>query len=388
MNTSAKKTSVQPKKVIIMTVDFGGGHKAMGRNLIDVIHMADPTVDVTVIDAIKDAWPSFSNGTAKAYAGSTSRNNAILFRIYYKITDRFPQPLGWFGELAFGRYARKKYAEYNPDLIIATFPFLADVAARARDYNHGTAPIITTITDAGNVQGIWISKKADMTLTATPDTVPYLIKRGLDKDKVKFIGFPAAKQFYTPAPKVTVRKRVGLLSDVFTILLTAGGAGLNQQKVLDVANNISKLRLPYQIVLNAGSNEKLREAFSQMTFPYAKKVIVEGFTDKMPDYICASDVICCKSGWLTINESLVLQRALILYDAVPGHEEQNVKHVVDNNFGIFEPEPKNVAAHIQTLMTKPDKFNAYKKSMVAAQTNKNPYDALGALIMSYLIKQR
>jgi processive 1,2-diacylglycerol beta-glucosyltransferase len=376
------------KKVMIMTVSFGGGHKAMGRNLADVIKAADPSVEVKTIDAIRTAWPSFSDATAKAYAGSTSQNDAFWFRLYYRLTDKYPQPLRWFAELAFSRFARKQYAAEKPDLIIATFPFIADVAVKARDYNHGKAPVITTITDAGNVQGIWISKRADMTLTATADTVPYLIDRGMDKSKVKFIGFPAAKEFYSPAPVVSVRKRLGLKQNVFTILLTAGGTGLNHQKVVEVAKSIATLRLPYQIVLNAGSNDKLKEAFEAMSFPYAEKVIVEGFTDKMPDYICASDVICCKSGWLTINESLVLQRALILYDAVPGHEEQNVEYVVNNHFGVFEPEPKKVATQIKTLMTNPEAFASYKASMKQAQTNKNPYEELGSLIMSYLIKQR
>ena len=388
MSNTTKPSLTRPKKVMIMTVSFGGGHIAMGRNLADVIRATDPTIEIKTIDAIRAAWPKFSEATSKVYADSTSHNNAFWFRVYYKLTDKFPQPLRWFAEVAFARFARKRYAEENPDLIITTFPFIADVAVKAREYNHGTAPVITTITDAGNVQGIWLSKAADMTLTATADTVPYLIKRGLDKAKVKFIGFPAAKQFYSPTPTVSARKKLGLETDTFTILLTAGGAGLNSQKVIDVAKSISTLRLPYQIVLNAGSNDKLKAAFESIQFPYAKKVIVEGYTDKMADYICASDVICCKSGWLTINEALVTQRALLLYDAVPGHEEQNVKYVTTNNFGVFEPEPNKIATHIQKLITDPNAFSSYKQSMKQAQTNKNPYEELGALIMSYLIKQR
>lgn len=376
------------KKVVIMTVGFGGGHKAMSRNLTEVIHTADPSLEVKIIDAIHDAWPAFSDGTAKAYAGSTSRSNAFWFKVYYVITDKFPAPLGWFGQLAFKKYARALYAEERPDLMIATFPYLADVAASARDYHHGTTPIIVTVTDASRVQGIWLSKRADMTLTATPDTVEYLVERGLNPEKVSHLGFPAAKQFYEPVPKPVVRKRVGLKKDIFTILLTAGGAGLNQEKVLAVARAIGKIRAPYQIILNAGNNDDLKHQFELMKFPYAEHVIVEGFTDKMPDYICASDVICCKSGWLTINEALVLQRPLILYDAVPGHEEQNVNFVVNNHFGKYEPEPRNVARELRHLMTHPEAFLEYQTSMKQAQTNKNPYEALGALFMSYLIKQR
>ena len=374
------------KKIVIMTVGLGGGHKAMARNLVHVLGRVDDDLDVKVIDVIADGWPSFNTATTKAYAGSTTSATSWLFRLYYVLSDRFPRPIQWFANLAFARYARRKYAEERPDMIIATFPFLAEVAARARDYHHGKTPIILTITDAGRVQGIWLSKVADMTLTATEDTVPYLIERGLDPSKVRYIGFPAADVFYESINQKQVRRSLGLRPDLMTILLTAGGAGLNPQKVLAVAQSISTLRVPYQLILNAGSNDDLKAGFEAMTFPYAEHVIIEGFTDKMPDYMRASDIICSKSGWLTINEALVMQRMLVLYDAVPGHEEQNVEYVVGNHFGIFEPVPHKIAGHIREFMQSPELFQQYAERMRAARTNQNPYDELAALFHSYLLK--
>lgn len=372
------------KKVVIMTVGLGGGHKAMARSLVDIFHDIDLGIDVKVIDVIHDAWPSFSDSTTKAYASSTSSAGAFWFKVYYKLSDRFPQPLQWFASAAFRSYARATYANERPDLIVATYPFLADVAANARDYHHGTAPIITTITDASDVQGIWLSKKADMTLTATPDTVDYLVRRGISPNKVRYIGFPAQKNFYEPAATRPLRKKLGLGPDVFTILITAGGLGLNPQKVLAVAREIAKLRLPYQVILNAGKNDELKQQFEELAFPYATHVIVEGFTDKMSDFLRVADVICSKSGWLTINEALVLQRPLILYDAIPGHEEQNAAYVAGNHFGIYEKDPKKVAAHLKKMITSPHVFDSYREAMRRARTNHNPYDELTAFFGSYL----
>ncbi len=372
------------KKVIIMTVGLGGGHKAMARSLVDVFHDIDLGIDVNVIDVIEEAWPSFSENTTRAYANSTSSAGAFWFKVYYKLSDRFPQPIRWFASGAFRAYARKKFASERPDLIVATYPFLADVAAQARDYYHASTPIITTVTDASNVQGIWLSKKADMTLTATPDTVDYLVKRGMDPAKVTYIGFPASKSFYEPCLPHIIRKRLGLDPTVFTILVTAGGLGLNPSKVLSVAREIAKLRVPYQIILNAGKNEMLKHDFGTIKFPYATHVIVEGFTDKMSDFLRAADVICSKSGWLTVNEALVLQRPLVLYDAIPGHEEQNAAYVVNNHFGVYAPEPPDAAKHIEKLIREPSIFDDYSKAMKAAYTNKNPYADLAAFFASYL----
>lgn len=385
MTSSAQDTP--RKKVVIMTVGFGGGHKAMGRNLTNVIQDTDTSIEVKVIDVIHDARPSFSNNTAKAYETSTGSMNAFWFKMYYVLTDRYPWIMQLIARAAFTSYARKKFQQEKPDLLIATFPLIADVAVAAREFHHVTTPVVVAVTDAGRVQGIWLSKHADMTLTATPDTVEYLASRGMDKNKLRYVGFPAAKTFYEPTPRLVARKRLGLDAKLFTILVTAGGAGLNQQKVVSVAREIGKLRVPYQIILNAGNNESLKRAFEALKFPYAEKIIVEGFTDKMPDYMCASDIICCKSGWLTVNEALVLQKPFILYDAIPGHEEQNVKFVVDNNYGVFESDSKKVAERIRRFIADPTAFDHCINNMKQAGTNKSPYDELSALIQSYLIKQ-
>lgn len=381
-----KSTSSPPKKVLIMTVGLGGGHKAMGRNLEEVLSEADPTLAIKTLDVIHDAWPAFSDRSAQVYAGSTSRAGAFWYRVYYALTDRFPWLLLGLGRLLFMKYAKDAYAREKPDLIIATFPLLADVAAMARDHHGGTTPIIVTVTDAGRVQGIWLSKRADLTLTATPDTVNYLVSRGLDRAKVRFIGFPAAKQFYDPVSKTTARERLGLETDTFTILLTAGGAGLNHKKIIAVAEAIGRIELPYQIVLNAGSNDELREAFAELEFPHATQVIVKGFTDQMIDYMTASDVICSKSGWLTVNEALVLQRPLILYDVVPGQEEQNVDYVVGNHFGMYAPYPAQVVAELERLISTPRAFDEYQQSMKRAKTDANPYAKLSKAILRYLPK--
>lgn len=374
------------KKVMILTVGLGGGHKAMARNLSQMFDAHKETVEVKIVDVLHEAWPAFSDKTSQVYAGSTSSARSWLFRLYYVLSDTFPQPLQWASYLLFRRHAREAYARERPDLFVVTFPFISDIASKARDYHHGKTKIIQTITDARRVQGIWLSKYADMTLTATPDTVGYLVKRGMNPDKVAYVGFPASKVFYTPSSRPAVRAKLGLDPKAFTIILTAGGQGLNPEKVLEVAREIGKIRQPYQIILNAGQNNELKQQFLRVAFPKAKKVIVEGFTDKMVEYLQASDVICTKSGWLTINEALVLQRPLVLYDAIPGHEEQNAQYVTENNFGVYAPEPKQVRKKLERLMKNPNEFDAHITSMKTARTNKDPYQDLSAFMMSYLIK--
>ena len=169
--TSEMSRATRPKKILIMTVPYGGGHYATALKIDELLKERDPSVDVQILDVITDGWPSFAKNSTNAYQGSTANNNAFWFKVYYHLTDRFPQPLKWFAALAFHGYAKRKLHELNPDLLIATFPFLGHVAAKARKQAHAHVPIVTTITDAGRVQGIWLCGSEDTILTATPDTV-------------------------------------------------------------------------------------------------------------------------------------------------------------------------------------------------------------------------
>ncbi len=377
----------KPKKVVIMTIAMGGGHMAMSRNIKQLLDALDANIETKIIDVVEDAWPSFARRSSEAYAASTSQAHGFWFRVYYWITDQMPFLLSWFARVAFRRYAVQKYQEERPDLIISTFPAMADAAVDGRRACRGTAPIIVMITDAGKVQRIWASKRVDLTLTATPDTVPYLIKSGLDAQRVKYIGFPAAEVFYRPTDKRQARERLGLSPDVFTIMVTAGGFGLASDSVMSVIDALAAIEgKPYQIVLNAGRNDRLKERMQAVKFPDGVRVIVEGFTDKMPDYLRAADVVCTKAGWLTVNEALVMQCPLIIYDAIPGHEEQNVHYVVSNTFGIFERRPDMIADWISRAITSPSVFNIFTESMARAGTNHKPHAELSALLVQYLDK--
>ena len=367
-----------------MTVALGGGHATVAKNLAEAIATIDSTIETKIIDVISDGWPSFSKTASDAYVSSTGGLGSFWFRVYYVITNAFPALLRWFGECFYHDYAVRKYREEQPDLIIATFPILADVAVQAREECGGKAPVVVIVTDAGNVQGIWASKRADMTLVATPDTINYLVRRGVPKDRIKYCGFPVGREFYSHTDRASLQKKYGFDRNVFTILFTAGGAGLNSRKALRVVRQIAGIKMPYQIILNAGHNDNLRQRFEALQFPYATKVVIEGFTDKMRDYALISDLVCSKCGWLTISEALALQRPMALYDAIPGHETQNARYIMHNGLGLYEPNPTKIARRIEHAIANADTLAAYKDTMRRAHSASSPYPEITRLLAAYL----
>lgn len=354
------------KKVLIMTVPFGGGHYATAAKIADLLHERDSTLKIEILDVITDGWPAFAKNSTEAYQGSTASDSAFWFRVYYRLTDRFPAPLRWFASVAFHGYAKRKLRELDPDLIIATFPFLGHVAARARKAAGKHMPIVTTITDAGNVQGIWLCGSEDAILTATPDTVEYAHRRKMAEGRVKFIGFPVNRAFYELEPMKRARKALGLKPDVFTILLTSGGLGMSAQRAIAVAQRLAQLTIPVQLICIAGRNEALRAEFEAIDFPPTVTPYVFGYVDNMPQFMAASDIVLSKSGWLTISEAIAAQKPLFLFDAIPGHEEQNAAYVTRRSFGVYEPDPLAMYQQISTVAAHPEQLQRYTASLAQA----------------------
>jgi 1,2-diacylglycerol 3-beta-galactosyltransferase len=58
--------------------------------------------------------------------------------------------------------------------------------------------------------------------------------------------------------------------------------------------------------------------------------------------MAGSDILVTKAGPSTISEACIAGLPMILYDAIPGQEEGNVDFVVDNEIGVFAPDPRQL----------------------------------------------
>lgn len=351
------------QKVVIMTVPFGGGHHATAKTLAGLFDDSLNEVDVKVIDVISEAWPAFSRRSTQAYMKSTASPGGFWFRTYYRLSDRYPQPLRWFASAAFKRYARRRMTELQPDLVIATFPFLAHVAAEVRDELGLQCPVVTVITDAGRVQGIWLSGQEERILTATEDTLDYAQQRRVEAHRLHHIGFPVAPEFTIERSPEQARQLLGMKPDEFTVLVTAGGLGMNPRRVIALARQFSRLTQPLQVVFVAGKNKALFEALWAIPFPDTMQVQIHGFTAQMAEMMQAADVICTKAGWLTICEALAVQRPLLLFDAIPGHEEENARYVEASSYGFVERDPQAAVAFLSRAARHPELLDEFRTAI-------------------------
>lgn len=74
-----------------------------------------------------------------------------------------------------------------------------------------------------------------------------------------------------------------------------------------------------------GHNQRVKKGIADQHSKHSIKVI--GFTDQFLNYLKASDAILSKAGGLTMAEALACETPIIIFQPVPGHEEQNTQYL-------------------------------------------------------------
>src|ERR1700712_3403744 len=152
------------QRLVILSVPFGGGHRAVADGLRDLL-LADPAFrdfDVRVADALDSVTrrvPLARLGAA-FYRLITMPAARWLYRLLYGLTDHCPDQVGWCCALLFQARAKRWLREASPSVIISTFPLVTYVVSAALDAGSHTS-LMNVVTDGGAVNRSWFGGRAD-----------------------------------------------------------------------------------------------------------------------------------------------------------------------------------------------------------------------------------
>jgi processive 1,2-diacylglycerol beta-glucosyltransferase len=83
---------------------------------------------------------------------------------------------------------------------------------------------------------------------------------------------------------------------------------------------------------------------------------VIGFTQEMDKWMAASDLLVGKAGGLTSSEALASGLVLIIVNPIPGQEERNSDHFLEEGVGIRCNNVPALAYKIDALLSDQDRF--------------------------------
>src|SRR5262249_7951007 len=86
------------------------------------------------------------------------------------------------------------------------------------------------------------------------------------------------------------------------------------------------------------------------------------YTRAMDEYMSAADLIVGKPGGLTTCEALAKGLAFVIVDPIPGQEERNSDHLLENGSAIRSNDPPTLGYKIERLLKDPEKLELMRRN--------------------------
>ena len=158
-----------------------------------------------------------------------------------------------------------------------------------------------------------------------------------------------------------MREKYSLDPQMPTIILSLGGFGVGRiDALLDSLRSISR---PVQILAMCGRNEELKTKLEKQSNKDSKvRIIPVGYTKEMDKYMSASDLIVGKPGGLTTCEALAKGLVFVIVNPIPGQEERNSDHLLENGCAIRSNNPSTLGYKIDRLLSDNEKLDRMRQN--------------------------
>jgi processive 1,2-diacylglycerol beta-glucosyltransferase len=319
-------------------VRAGAGHERAARAVAGALGTLDPACEPIVRDALEFASPILRTFYASTYNRIVSKAPRV-WGFFYRRAERVPaqgrrqrlrSTLSSWACRDFGEAARR----FHADAILCTQFLPAEVFALLRERGKVQAPVYCAITDYSS-HPIWIYRGVDRYFVATESVKEEIVDTGaVSADRIDVTGIPIDPRFASEMGVEAARRELGLDPDAgrLTLLLMGGGFGWGPiEGMLEVV-----LALPQsvQALVITGRNESLREKLANRVRGQESRIKVHGFTDRVHDFLEASDLLVGKAGGLTSSEAMARGVPIVALRPIPGQEERNCDYLQESGAAV------------------------------------------------------
>ena len=315
-----------PQRVLILSADVGEGHAAAARVLAQQINDSPQPAEVTVIDGLAAMGRVLRPVVEDGYRVQL-RVIPWSYTIVYWLLKRIAPIRGVARQLLclFGaRSLARTINEYEPDVIVSTYPAVTVVLARLRRTGAVGCPTVATITDLTGLF-FWAQAGIDMHLVMYGESLSS-VERIAGAGSVRLVRPLISAEFLEPRCALETRRDLGLPQEGRMVLVSGGGWGVGD--LAGAVREFTQVHEVTSIVCLAGRNEQLA-AKLRTSFAGEPRVHVYGFTDRMPELLAAADVLVHSTGGVTCLEARATGTPVVSYGLPVGHARLNTRAMAD-----------------------------------------------------------
>lgn len=343
-------------KALILTISAGQGHNKTARAIGD--YLKSIGVDTEIVDTYKYFNTALSNLVEKGYLLSTKFTPKVYGNMYTFVEQRDHSDKINIVDMAGKIIARQFYkfiAGKNPDVIVATHIFAANLVSKFKEKKKTNAVTFGVLTDF-TVHPFWETANLDYYVTPSALLNNQMIKKGIPEERILPFGIPIEMKFTNSVNKAEARKILGFENKKTAFVMT-GSMGYGD--VIKYVKELDDLEYDFQIVTVCGSNVHLKNQIDRLHTK--KKIYNFGFVDNVETIMDASDLIISKPGGLTTSEALAKKLPMILIDPIPGQEDRNYEFLINNGLAIGVSETFTVGEALYQLLASENRAECMKK---------------------------
>ncbi len=324
-------------RVLIFTASAGNGHNSSAKRITEKLLEKDKDTVIETVDIYKNYASKMKAWTMETGYFLVCNHFVGLYNHFFKQSEmssvenkdkskcnREVYPI-MYGML-------KKIYEFQPDVIVSTYIFGAIALNNIKRYYDIPAKVVCMCLDYG-ISPYWecCTEVLDYMFLTNEGMIQSFKDKGYKDEQLIVTGIPVSDKFNNPPEKKEAREKLGLETDMFTIVLTTQSFFPIKNK--KIFSELAKVKNPIQVIIVNGKNKKCKREIDKLikTTNLPHKFISLGFTDKIVEIFSASDIILGKAGGLFTTEQINLGLPGLIVDKLPQQEIYNKQYLIDNN---------------------------------------------------------
>ena len=350
------------KKIMILYASVGGGHFRAADGVRAYIEETyKDKYEVVMVDALNYVNKMLDKLVITSYINMARYSPKLWSKIYQMGEEHYT--VANFSNAVQKLLSKKLFdlfKEKQPDVVISTHPFITEMVACLKKKEKTQAKLAVILTDYASHR-FWEMKPEYVNLyfVANQEMKYSLIHSGIDEKKIHVTGIPVRPDFLKQHDRKALLEEFDLVEGKPIFLVFGGGAfGMSDASVL--FKNLLNVKEDIQIIAIAGKSEKTKESFEKLALESDKKVVILGFTDKVPELMSIADFVVSKPGGLTTTEILVSQVPFLIFNPVPGQEEENSNFLTNNGAAVRLWDVNKATPIFEQLLSDPFKIEHIK----------------------------
>lgn len=334
-------------KLLILSCNTGQGHNTAGKAVAEEFQRRGAAWEMK--DVMEFAGSNTSKRMEEIYVNVTTRM-PWLFQGAYKAgewisSNRRKSPV----YLANIHYAHNLYAyirQEHVDGVVMPHLFPAEALTYIRKHFDKNIPCYAIATDYTCIP-FWEETELDYYFVPPKTAYDSFLEKGIPRQKLIAAGIPVSARFYEKTEKADARARLCLPLDrtVFLVMTGSMGYGATEELTKELA---ARSREGDVILVMTGRNEDLKQRLEQGDYGTAQVKAV-AYTDQIPLYMDACDVLLTKPGGLTSTEAAVKHVPMVHTSPIPGCETVNAAFFSDLGLAVCASDPSSAVTEALLL---------------------------------------